>query len=217
MFFKSKLNPEKIKKANTKKLNKQGLKVIDHLPLLDAPSFRSDEAVARRSLAMMGIIQLMFEAPNDFIREWLTDNDLIDELTKHEKHLLDTSFDELNEQEQIDLHWTIECLWAFTWIGNKHKELTLNTSIEDTLAAMFPSIEDNESVDEFIKDYKLRPEAEIFSMLDYFYRAHWVARNNNLNGIEDDKVNLSIIMERRRALEWVCDSSLEWDDVSLDT
>jgi len=40
---------------------------------------------------------------------------------------------------------------------------------------MFPSIADNESVDDFIKDYKLRPEAEIFSMLDYFYRAHWVA------------------------------------------
>ena len=114
MFFKSKLNPEKIKKANTKKLNKQGLKVIDHLPLLDEPSFRSDEAIAKRSLVMMGIIQLMFEAPNDFIREWLTDNDLIDELTEHEKHLLDTSFDKSNEQEQIDLHWTIECLWAFT-------------------------------------------------------------------------------------------------------
>jgi hypothetical protein len=82
MFFKSKLNPEKIKKANTKKLNKQGLKVIDHLPILDEPSFRSDEAVAKRSLAMMGIIQLMFEAPNDFIREWLIDNDLIDVLTE---------------------------------------------------------------------------------------------------------------------------------------
>lgn len=102
-------------------------------------------------------------------------------------------------------------------MANKHSELTLNTSIEDTLAAMFPSIEDNESVDEFIKGYKLRPEAEMFSMLYYFYRAHWVARNNSLNGINDDKVNMSIIMERRRALEWVCDSSLEWDDISLDT
>ena len=102
-------------------------------------------------------------------------------------------------------------------MGNKHKELTLNTSIEDTLAAMFPSIEDNEPVDEFIKDYKLRPEAEIFSILEYFYRAHWVARNNSLNCVKDDKVDLSIIMERRRALEWVCDSSLEWDDISLDT
>lgn len=184
---------------------------------MDEPSFRNDEAVARRSLAMMGIIQLMFEAPNYFIREWFTDNELIDELTEHEKHLLDTSFDKLNQQEQINLHWTIECLWAFTWMANKHSELTLNTSIEDTLAAMFPSIENNEAVEEFINGFKLRPTSEIFSMLDYFYRAHWVARNNSLNGIKDDKVNLSIIIERRRALEWVCDSSLEWDDISLDT
>jgi len=54
-------------------------------------------------------------------------------------------------------------------------------------------------------------------MLDYFYRAHWVARNSNLNGIKDDKVNMSIIMERRKAHEWVCDSSVDWDDISLDT
>jgi hypothetical protein len=54
-------------------------------------------------------------------------------------------------------------------------------------------------------------------MLGYFFRVHWVARNNNLNMIIDDKAGLSIIMERRRVLEWGCDSSLEWDDIFLDT
>jgi hypothetical protein len=50
MFFNSKLNPEKIKKASTKKLNKQGLKVIDHLPFLDTPSFREKKSKDRHFL-----------------------------------------------------------------------------------------------------------------------------------------------------------------------
>ena len=217
MFFKSKLNLEEIKAASSLKLKNLGLNDVVHLPILDEPSFRDDEAVAKRSLAMMGILQLMFNVPNNIIKEWLIENSLINELTDHEKYLLDTSFDRLNVQNQIDLHWTIECLWAFTWMAGKHKELTLNTSVEDTLEAMFPSIENKESIDEFIKDFKLRPEVEIFSLLDFFYRAHWIAENNSKSGIKNDKVNEEIILERRKALKWVCDSSLDWDEISLDT
>ena len=54
-------------------------------------------------------------------------------------------------------------------------------------------------------------------MLDKFYRAHWFARNNDLTGKKSDKVDMDLIMERRKALEYICYAEYEWDNISLDT
>ena len=54
-------------------------------------------------------------------------------------------------------------------------------------------------------------------MLDKIYRAHWFARNNELKGEKSEKVDLDIIIERRKALEYTCYKEFEWDEISLDT
>jgi len=51
-------------------------------------------------------------------------------------------------------------------------------------------------------------------MLDLYYRAHWYAREGSLKGFSTGVFNLDIIVERRKALEWISDSKIEdWDDV----
>ena len=168
-------------------------------------------------MALAALVQLHFGAPTDHLMKWLKENRLGASITAHESQLLETDFADLPRQSQIDVYWYIEAIWALAWVGGLHQNLSLNTPVEDSLAAMLPSVEKMEPTDKFVQDFAFRDKSEIFSMLDYFYRAHWFARNCQLAGSESDLVDLDIIMERRKALEWVCDSSLDWDDVPLDT
>ncbi len=69
----------------------------------------------------------------------------------------------------------------------------------------------------FIDSFSSRKQVDVFEKLDLFYRAHWFARNNELSGKESSLVDLSIITERRKALEWVSDNHEQWDDISLST
>lgn len=217
MWFQKKIKPEKIKNRNTKYLRSSGIAVIEHLPYLDNPEFRQPEEIARRTMVLAALFQLYLQAPKDLIKKWLKENRLLDYLNEVESEYLETDYSELSEQTQIDIYWFVEAVWTFAWVGGLHNNLTLNTGVEDSLASLIPNIAKNEPVEKFISGFKLRNQFEIFEMLDKFYRAHWFARNNKLNGKQSDKVDLDIIMERRKALEYVVYKELKWDEISLDT
>jgi hypothetical protein len=54
-------------------------------------------------------------------------------------------------------------------------------------------------------------------MLDLYYRAHWFIVDGYVNGYETGDFDGGVIVERRKALEWVLDDTLDWDDIPLDT
>jgi hypothetical protein len=217
MWFQKKIKPEIIKDKNTKKLRSSGIDVIEHLPYLDNPEFRNPEEIARRTLVLIALFQLHLQAPKEIIKKWLSENELITNLTENELEYLETDYTELPEQTQTDIYWFVEAVWSFAWIGGLHNNLTLNTGVEDTLATLIPNIAKNEPAQKFISHFKLRSQVEIFEMLDIFYRAHWFARNNNLTGKQCDKVDLDLITERRKALEYTVYKEFDWDEISLDT
>lgn len=217
MWFNKKIKPEKIKAKNTKILHSCGIPVIEHLPFLDQPEFNSSEKIARRMMVLLAIFQLHLEAPNEIIEKWLTENGLLQELNEEEFEYLKSNYSDLPQQSQIDIYWNIEAVWAFAWVGKLHNSLTFNAGVEDSLITLVPSIQKNESAREFISNFRLRGEYEVFEMLDKFYRAHWFARNNKLNGYSSEKVDLDIIMERRKALEYSCYKNCVWNEISLDT
>ena len=64
---------------------------------------------------------------------------------------------------------------------------------------------------------RLRSRDELFRMLDLHYRLHWWTRNAQLTGKDTGVVRLDIIMERRKALEWVMDPACDWDNVEMST
>lgn len=217
MWFQKKIKPEEIKVRNTKQLRSLGIEVIEHLPYLDNPEFREPEQIARRMMILTALFQLHLEAPKDVIKKWLEENRLIAYLSEEELKYLETEYSELPEQTQIDIYWFVEAIWTFAWIGGLHNNLTLNTGVEDSLASLIPNIAKNEPAKKFITEFKLRNQVEIFEMLDKFYRAHWYARNNDLTGKKSDKVDLDIIMERRKALEFTVYKEFDWNEISLDT
>ena len=128
-MFGFKINPEKIKKKNTKQLKKCGIDVVDHLPWIEITEQRSDEDIARRCIVLASLLQLHFGAPKELIAKYLKDNDLLDSVTAEENRLLQTEHDKLDDQEKIDLYWVIEAIWALAWVGGKHDNLTLNTGV----------------------------------------------------------------------------------------
>lgn len=217
MWFQKKIKPEKIKERNTKQLRSSGIEVIEHLPYLDNPEFRKPEEIARRTMVLAALFQLHLQAPKDMIKKWLEENGLLASLSEEELGYLETEYADLPEQTQIDIYWFVEAIWTFAWIGALHDNLTLNTGVEDSLASLIPNIAKNEPAEKFISEFKLRNHIEIFEMLDKFYRAHWFARNNNLMGRQSDKVDLDIIMERRKALEYTVYKEFDWHEISLDT
>lgn len=217
MWFQKKIKPEKIKDKNTKDLRSFGIEVIEHLPYLENPEFREPDVIARRTMILTSLFQLHLQAPRDIIKKWLEENRLINYLNEDELEYLETEYSELPEQSQIDIYWFVEAIWTFAWVGGLHNNLTLNTGVEDSLASLIPNIAKNEPAEKFISEFKLRNQLEIFEMLDKFYRAHWFAQKNNLTGNQSDKVDLDIIMERRKALEYTVYKEFDWNEISLDT
>ena len=211
MWFKKKIDLARIKAKNSKTLRRNGIEVIDHLPQLEFPDFRDAEQVAKRMMVLVALFQLFLQAPKEVILHWIEENDLMDQLTEQERQFLKKDFRELSEQAQTNIYWFVEAIWAFAWIGGLHDNLTLNSEV------YIPNIEKNEPAAPFIKRFSLRPQIELISMLDKFYRAHWFARNNRLRGVVSNKVNLDLIMERRKALEYTCYQQKDWDNISLDT
>ena len=217
MWLKKKIKPEKIKNKNTKELLSSGIEVIEHLPYLDNPEFRESKEIARRTMVLTALFQLHLEAPREVIKKWLKENGLLMNLNAEELEYLETEYSDLPKQTQTDIYWFVEAIWTFAWIGGLHNNLTLNTGVEDSLASLIPNITKNETAEKFITEFKLRNQVDIFKTLDKFYRAHWFARNYNLTGKKSDKVDLDIIMERRKALEYTVYKEFDWNEISLDT
>lgn len=190
----------------------------DWLPTLDvgSRSARPVEEIIARALAMNALINIAFEAPVPVIAEWITRHGVEGALSDSERTILDKKTEQLTEQEKTDLHWYLESLWALMWVGGVVDELDFDDGVPDTMAALCPDLQKGEDGAKFA-GFRMRSYEEIFEKLDLFYRLHWYARNGALTGTPTPPVDQSVIMERRKALEWVLDRGSDWDDVELST
>lgn len=63
----------------------------------------------------------------------------------------------------------------------------------------------------------LRSESEIIAAGDLSYRIHWAVINSQIHHKNPPGlVPAYVVVERRRALEWILQEN-DWDDVVLDT
>lgn len=76
----------------------------------------------------------------------------------------------------------------------------------------------SKNVNEFKDKCKMRNIEEILDMLDLFYRYHWATTQKRLHPETPiGTLNPSIVVERRRGLEWLISEEKDWYDISLDT
>jgi hypothetical protein len=206
------LDPVTTKSRSEAEILKLGGSICAWLPWIEPAVPKSERDVVSRLLTMHALVQLSFRAPKYAIREWLEENDLGPSLSKREVILLGTEA-ELDEQSSTSLYWYIEAIWALAWAGSLVDELSVIEPVSPDLAKFLPDIENGEDSSALRGRFRLRPTEELFGMLDLYFRAHWYARDGHLNRYSTVPFDLDVIMERRKALEWVADRDIEdWDD-----
>jgi hypothetical protein len=207
------MDPAEAKARSEQIITGLGGKTLAWLPWLDRTEPRLSSEVASRALAMHAMLQIYFGAPTVSVAAWIHENGLEPLLSKRERLMLSRPDAGLAEQERIDLYWYLEALWAFAWVGQLIPELQIEQSVGDNLALLLPNVEKGEDASVFRNTYALRPFSAVFQMLDLYFRAHWYARDGQLNGYPTGVFNVDVIMERRKALEWISDRTIDdWDD-----
>jgi hypothetical protein len=167
---------------------------------------------------MHAVLQLAFGAPKAVIGRWLRENGLLSALSNREQGILASPDAELDSQTKTDLYWYIEAVWALVWVGSLIPELEVTKCVGGNLASLLPDLRTGASASGFRSRFALRSLPEVFRALDLYYRAHWYARDGQLHGYPTTPFDLHIIIERRKALEWVCDASInDWDETPDDT
>ena len=204
-----------VKKESEQIILEKGGKVLDWLPILERnEDMRSNDELINRALIMNALINIYFQAPIPIIKGWIEQHDLTSSLSEHEKQLLDKDNDDLTEQESLSLFWYIESLWALMWAGGLIDELPIDKHVEDYQAELCPNLEQGEDASKFTHTMKIRTKEEIFKMLDLYFRTHWHTRNGILHNYSTGDMHDGVISERRKALEWLIDNTLNWDDVA---
>jgi hypothetical protein len=214
----SKLEPLQVKAESERIIKALGGGICDWLPWREPTEPRTSAEVADRALVLHAMVAIAFGAPIDVIASWIRANCLDQSLSRQDRSVLTMKRDKLTDHEMSNLFWQIEALWAMTWAGQLIPELPPDQPVGDSLASLMPNFQAKEDAGSFRRRFVLRPYAEIYSMLDLYYRAHWYAHNGQLTGQATDPFNLDVIMERRRALEWISDRTIEdWEDTPDDT
>lgn len=194
-----------------------GGRVNPALPLIGRRKPRSQEELIGRALVMNALINIAFQAPIPVIRDWIAAHELSAHLSASERALLGKSNDDLTEQDNIDLYWSVEALWALMWAGGLIEDLPVVQPVPNTMAWLVPNLQQNEGTSKFSDRMRMRPYRELHEMLDLYYRAHWYARDGSLRRYPTGSFSQDIIMERRKALEWLMDVDVDWDNVPQDT
>jgi len=209
---------EKIKKESETIIIQNGGKICGWLPHIETnKTIRSNEEVINRALILNALLNIYFQAPIHIIKGWIEQYNLTEYLSASEKELLNKKNNELTEQEKINIYWFIEAVWALMWAGNLINDLPIDKCVEDRMAKLCPNLEKGEDDAKFRKKIKIRSKDELYKKLDLYYRAHWYTEDGRINSYPTGSISGGIIMERRKALEWVNDNTLDWDDISLDT
>ena len=179
---------------------------------------RSCEEIARRALAVFGVVGLALGAPRNDIVSWLQDEALWAELTPTELQYV--AAEAPTEKQTINASWQSEAVIVLLWALQKIEELPAPNEQCDTwiFQELLPPFADI-SVAEFIASAHCRSEEELHDMSRKIMHFHWEARDAEIHSQPAPAhVDIDIIHERNRAINWIIRyDDLPWDEVTTDT
>ncbi len=204
---------EAIKRGSETRLRAVGVAIDPNLPLIDSLDEvqpRPARDAAGRACALGYIASLGFGADRDETAADLSRYHLDEWVTSRERALLDA--DAISEQDRIDCTWAPEAIQALAWaLGLVSLDPTRHC--DEDLASNFPVRSDPS---DFIATAEIRSIRELQEEVDFHYRLHWWVRSCELSGARSG-FDTDVVVERRRALEWLYGGCVAWDEISLDT
>lgn len=201
-------------RAKSKEVSERfGCAVPTMLPLLDhGLRLRDKTEIEDRALVMHAVVAASFGFDRRRALEWITANVGLSRLAESGRIFLNAG-----QNDRGRLRTQVEALCAFAWALRKLDTLDFMIQCPDTLRRLYPDLKIGESPKRFRETGQLRSFQEIFDQCDLAYCLHWCVKDAMLKG---DRLSSSVvpqvIIERRRALDWML-ASENWDEMSLDT
>jgi hypothetical protein len=206
------------KAASIRLLQARNIPTIDHLPPLDPDEDLSTRPVLDVFHRMRGNFLYfmrgnfaLHDVPFAEFRERLDRLQAWDHLSPNERRVVDSPTP--TEQQIIQTSWALEAVFALQWSLGLVSDLPWPTALcdmQDTVDIMKATTT--------CDNLTLRPLSDLLDQMDVHYRLHWACRESMLHGDEPPgELNESVILERRRALEWLVYPDRPWDDVDLST
>lgn len=206
-------------RENSSRLRIEGLPINDNLPAIEPKIFRSAREVAIR----VNILSIFLAISDDqrsigFFKETLDEQNMMNHISNKEENILEKG--KLSKQEEIDFSWNSESIYTLCWcLGLVGKMCSAKE--EASLDLIFDYLPPEVNLIDFIEKAKIIDHQVIVDELIYYYHLHWALRHpENWNWRFRHKLKkfkISVVRERRRALEWIVDNTLDWEEISLDT
>ena len=203
-----------LRRLSAERLRGLGAEPPEYLPLIEGLGVvrpRPARDVAGRICAISYLVALQWGVEASTLQSYLAEFELDPWVTEGESQLFQSSG--LSSQDKLELSWLPEAAQALAWTLGL-VELDCQQPCDDDLADKFPPPKTDPR--EFIASASLRSIAEIQAEVDFYYRLHWCVRQAEISG-PTPPVDPSIVIARRRALEWVYGVDEHWDEISLDT
>lgn len=212
------MNTEKIRENTFNKLNEIGITYSIPLPLIEEEfCFQSKEEIANRAniLHIFYAIYLTEKESYKDFRSLVYQYNLNLYITDKERELLATG--NISDQDIINFSWCKEFAKTLIWVGSVINEDMMSTLEECDFSLYYSLIPPERSYDDYMENFHIRERSIIIQHLDFYYCLHWCCKNH-INQIQSAKlpINPSVVIERRKALEWGTHSD-DWDHISLDT
>jgi len=218
--------PQQRKENSIKLLKESGIKVFEGLPVIEGyeeAKTRTKDEIVQRAVALC-IVSVYAEGflsdtpikeNQDFVAPIIEKYNATGFFTEKEKAFLEN--ENPLPQDAINFSWQYECYNVLLWALGFSKNLSFPGEICD-VSGLVKILAATPSFEKFYKNSKLRDKEEILDEADLIYRYDWACVDARINGLDIDKLNSGVVLERHRALNWLINyMEQEWDNISTDT
>lgn len=140
---------------------------------------------------------------------------LQDYLLVDEKKLLSG---ECDDHTAVNVSWTVECCYALAWVLGFVPTEEMEVADAPNSCDLFAFIQPFHNFDDFKASCHLRRSVEVMDMFDLYYNYHWACVDHNINpSTKCGQLNEEVVVERRKALEWLISQDFDWECISLNT
>lgn len=217
----------KRREKTLKVLNALGIDHCEGLPVIGEERLcKTQEQVCKRFLASFFSAMLASDYNSDreffenegrkMICSFLEQFDVKNELYPDELKIITGDCD---ERLSVNVSWNVESCYALMWVlGLISSEDMEKPSNGCDTRIMVKFTQQYETFDEIMSACKMRSETEVLDMLDLYYNYHWACVDHRINPeTECGELDEEVVMERRKALEWLVSEEEDWNEISLDT